>query len=170
MAVRSRFSAATALAVAIAALAFCGSTRSLRASPPPELGAIDGKVVWLDFWASWCVPCRRSFPWMNEMHRKYSAQGLQIVAVNLDTQRSLADGFLKETPAAFAIRFDPEGNLAKQFDIQAMPSSFVLDASGNVIAKHFGFKLADANEYEKQIQAALAGAAVAPNDVNHGER
>jgi thiol-disulfide isomerase/thioredoxin len=141
----------------------------LRAAPPPELGPVEGKVLWVDFWASWCVPCRRSFPWMNEMHRKYSEQGLQIVAVNLDMERALADGFLKEIPAEFAVRFDPDGKLAKQFDVQAMPSSFVLDGSGQVIAAHYGFKLADADEYEKQIQAALKGQPI-PNSKQGGRK
>jgi thiol-disulfide isomerase/thioredoxin len=129
------------------------------AAPPAELGPIEGRVVWVDFWASWCVPCRRSFPWMNTMHEKYARDGLQIIAVNLDKERALADGFLAETPAQFGLRFDPEGKLAKQFEVQAMPSSYVLDASGNVIARHFGFKLGDTAEYEQQIKTALAGAA-----------
>jgi thiol-disulfide isomerase/thioredoxin len=128
------------------------------AAPPPELGPVQGKVIWVDFWASWCTPCRRSFPWMNTMHRKYAEQGLQIVAVNLDAERKAADGFLAETPAEFSVRFDPEGKLAQQFAVQAMPSSYLLDADGKIIASHFGFKLADAAEYEEQIKAALAGA------------
>ncbi|HEX5049157.1 MAG TPA: TlpA disulfide reductase family protein [Gammaproteobacteria bacterium] len=140
------------------------------AAPPPELGPVEGKVVWVDFWASWCVPCRRSFPWMNTMHEKYSAQGLQIIAVNLDMERALADGFLVESPAKFAIRFDPEGKLAQQFDVQAMPSSFVLDADGKLIAVHHGFKLADTAEYEKQIQAALAGGPLPEVSTKRGQR
>jgi thiol-disulfide isomerase/thioredoxin len=142
----------------------------LHAAPPPELGPVEGKVVWVDFWASWCVPCRRAFRWMNEMHRKYSQQGLEIVAVNLDMDRALADGFLKEIPAEFAIRFDPDGKLAKQFDVQAMPSSFVLDSDGKVLAAHYGFKLADAADYERQIQAALAGQPVAASKSTQGGR
>jgi hypothetical protein len=95
---------------------------------------------------------------MNEMHAKYGPQGLQIIAINLDKERAAADGFLAETPAQFALRFDPDGKLAKQFEVQAMPSSYVLDSSGTVVARHFGFKLADTEEYEQQIQAALAAA------------
>lgn len=132
------------------------------APPPPALQPIQGKVVWVDFWASWCVPCRRSFPWMNTMHQKYKDQGLQIIAVNLDRDRKAADGFLAEVPAEFSLRFDPAGELAKTFQVQAMPSSFLMDASGNVIAQHFGFKMADAEEYEQGIQAALAAAKAKP--------
>ena len=134
------------------------SLGSSNAEPPPELGPIEGKVIWVDFWASWCVPCRRSFPWMNTMHRKYAEQGLQIVAVNLDMERAPADGFLAETPAEFTVRFDPDGSLARLFDVQAMPSSYLLDAQGKVLASHFGFKLGDTAEYEAQIAAALTAA------------
>lgn len=132
------------------------------AAPPPELGVAEGKVIWLDFWASWCVPCRRSFPWMNTMHEKYGPQGLEIVAVNLDRERAAADGFLAETPAQFRVRFDPEGKLARDFEVQAMPSSYLLDPSGKVIARHFGFKLGETDEYERQIQEALSAARTSP--------
>jgi thiol-disulfide isomerase/thioredoxin len=123
---------------------------------PVGLGEISGRVVWVDFWASWCVPCRRSFPWMNEMHRKYGRQGLQIIAVNLDMDRTAAEQFLRETPASFALRFDPDGELARVFDVKAMPSSYLLDPSGQVIERHLGFKLSDASEYEAAIRSALA--------------
>jgi len=126
---------------------------------PPGLGEVDGQVVWVDFWASWCVPCRRSFPWMNRMHAKYAAQGLQIIGVNVDKTRDVADEFLAETPADFALRFDPEGALAERFGVTAMPSSFLLDVDGNVIAEHYGFRMETADEYEAAIIAALDSAA-----------
>lgn len=130
----------------------------LEAAPPEGLAPLSGKVIWVDFWASWCVPCRRSFPWMNTMHRKYGPEGLQIVAVNLDKDRALADGFLAEVPAEFSLRFDPAGDLAKEFAVQAMPSSYLLAADGTVLASHFGFKTAEAPDYERAIQDALAAA------------
>jgi thiol-disulfide isomerase/thioredoxin len=126
-----------------------------RAAPPAALAPVEGRVIWVDFWASWCVPCRRSFPWLNTMHRKYGADGLRIIAVNLDKDRALADGFLEEVPAEFALRFDPAGALAKQFGVQTMPSSFLIDADGNVITSHFGFRSSEAADYENSIKAAL---------------
>jgi thiol-disulfide isomerase/thioredoxin len=126
---------------------------------PPGLGPVDGQVVWVDFWASWCVPCRRSFPWMNRMHARYSSQGLTIIGVNVDKTRDEAEEFLAETPADFALRFDPEGELAERFGVTAMPSSFLLDAEGNVIATHYGFRMESADEYEAAIVAALDSAA-----------
>ena len=127
-----------------------------RAAPPPALQPVEGRVVWVDFWASWCVPCRRSFPWLNSMHRKYGSEGLQIIAVNLDKDRALADAFLMEVPAEFALRFDPAGALAKQYGVQAMPSSFLIDADGNMLATHAGFRTADAADYERAITDALS--------------
>jgi len=90
----------------IAIVLLCAAT-TVRAAPPPALEPIEGRVVWVDFWASWCVPCRRSFPWLNSIQRKYGPAGLQIIAVNLDKDRALADGFLAEVPAEFSLRFDP---------------------------------------------------------------
>jgi cytochrome c biogenesis protein CcmG/thiol:disulfide interchange protein DsbE len=143
------------LSLAVALL--CASAAA-SAGPPPGLGALEGRVVWVDFWASWCVPCRRSFPWLNAMQAKHGPAGLQIIAVNLDKDRALADRFLAEVPAEFALRFDPAAALAKEFGVEAMPSSFLIDADGNVLARHSGFKTADAAEYERTIEAALARA------------
>ena len=145
--------------LAVAALATGAGVAS--AAPPPALEPVEGRVIWVDFWASWCVPCRRSFPWLNAMQRKHGAAGLQIIGVNLDKERSLADAFLAEIPAEFALRFDPAGALAKQFGVQAMPSSFLIDRDGNVLATHFGFKTADTADYERAIEAALAKAGAA---------
>jgi thiol-disulfide isomerase/thioredoxin len=144
-------------AISLAAMLVARSPGA-EAAPPTALQPVSGKVIWVDFWASWCVPCRRSFPWMNTMHEKYGSQGLQIIAVNLDKDRVLADGFLAEVPAQFSLRFDPAGNLAKEFAVQAMPSSYLLDADGKVLASHYGFKTADAPDYERAIQEALAAA------------
>ena len=127
------------------------------AAPPQGLEPVEGKVIWVDFWASWCVPCRRSFPWLNAMQEKYGPDGLQIIGVNLDKDRALADRFLADVPAEFGLRFDPAGGLATEFGVQAMPSSYLLDHSGRVLATHFGFTTADTANYEQAIRAALAG-------------
>jgi thiol-disulfide isomerase/thioredoxin len=128
------------------------------AEAPPALGQLTGEVIWVDFWASWCAPCRRSFPWMNEMLARYGDSGLQIIGVNVDKERALADSFLVETPAEFELRFDPEGALAEAFGVQAMPSSFVLDADGNLLAAHYGFRLAETGDYEQAIIEVLGTA------------
>jgi cytochrome c biogenesis protein CcmG/thiol:disulfide interchange protein DsbE len=128
-----------------------------RAALPAELGEIKGKLVWVDFWASWCAPCRRSFPWLNQMQSKYGAQGLQVIGVNLDANKADADKFLRAVPAHFTLKFDPAGKLALKYDVQAMPSSFLMDGAGNVIASHAGFRLTEAAQYEAQIKSALTG-------------
>jgi cytochrome c biogenesis protein CcmG, thiol:disulfide interchange protein DsbE len=140
----------------IVAMGLLAGAAAVRAAPPAALEPIEGRVVWVDCWASWCVPCRRSFPWLNTMQRKYGPAGLQVIAVNLDKDRALADAFLAEVPAEFALRFDSGAALAKQFEVQTMPSSFLIDADGQVLASHFGFRTADTADYEHAIEAALA--------------
>ena len=128
----------------------------LRAADPAfDLAQYHGKVVYLDFWASWCKPCRQSFPWMNAMQQKYSADGLVIVAVNVDEQRADADKFLQEVPASFSIVYDTEGKLAEQYGLMGMPSSFLIGKDGAVIQKHQGFFDDSPVKYEAEIRAAL---------------
>lgn len=114
-----------------------------------------GKVVLLDFWASWCGPCRESFPWMNTMRERYEKQGLTIVAVNLDKDRGLADRFVDETQATFALAFDPSGKTAEDYDVEVMPSSYLIDRDGNVVSRHRGFHRGDTSDMEAAIQELL---------------
>ncbi len=123
-------------------------------------GALDlaehrGKVVVVDFWASWCVPCRRSFPWLNDMHAKYAGQGLVIIGINLDANREDATAFLSKYPANFRIHFDTTADLAKEYGVEAMPSSFVIGRNGQTVARHLGFKVKRQDEYEAILVDAL---------------
>lgn len=106
----------------------------------PFIQGAKGKVVLLDFWASWCGPCRKSFPWMNAMQKKYADRGLTVIAVNLDMDRQLATEFLQAVPAQFYIEYDAGGKLATQFSVSAMPTSFVLDRTGRIVKQHAGFR------------------------------
>ncbi|MBT8078545.1 MAG: TlpA family protein disulfide reductase [Gammaproteobacteria bacterium] len=119
------------------------------------LPAHPGKVVVVDFWASWCVPCRRSFPWMNEMQRKYGEDGLVIIGVNLDADATAADEFLREVPADFQIVRDPQGDLARSYNIIAMPSSVIFDRDGEIATRHNGFKVKKQDEYEALLADLL---------------
>jgi thiol-disulfide isomerase/thioredoxin len=121
-----------------------------------SLSDLRGKVVYLDFWASWCVPCRRSFPWMNAMHRKYANQDLVIIAINLDQEPDLAQQFLSEQPAAFHIEYNSSGSLAEAYELRGMPSSYLIDKSGAIRIAHTGFFKAKQERYEAQIRALLA--------------
>lgn len=114
-----------------------------------------GKVVWVDFWASWCTPCRRSFPWLNKVQEEYRDLGLVIVGINLDRENRLAEEFLQETPAQFPIVFDPDGQLAREFEVLGMPSSYLIDRDGQIVTSHIGFKQAKMEEYEASIRATL---------------
>ena len=120
-----------------------------------DLEQYRGKVVVLDFWASWCVPCRRSFPWMNRMQGKYSDDGLVIIGVNLDRDPADARAFLEEIPADFLIHYDTEATLAEAYGVEGMPSSYVIGRDGKIVAQHLGFKVKREDEYEAALINAL---------------
>ena len=120
-----------------------------------DLSAYQGKVVYLDFWASWCAPCRRSFPWLDAMQRKHGDAGLVVIAVNVDTERKLASDFLREVPVGFKIFYDPKGELAAKWQLLGMPSSFLIDRSGKVRSRHESFKADQTAALEAQIAALL---------------
>jgi cytochrome c biogenesis protein CcmG, thiol:disulfide interchange protein DsbE len=120
-----------------------------------KLSDLKGKVVYLDFWASWCGPCRQSFPWMNDMQKKYGAKGLQIVGMNLDAKRADADKFLADNPASFALAFDAKGESPKRVGVKGMPTSVLIGADGKVLAVHQGFKEEERAELEARLVAAL---------------
>ena len=126
-------------------------------APPdwPVLKNYAGKVVLVDFWASWCTPCLRSFPWMNDLQQRHAGQGLVVVAVNLDQERALADAFLKKSPAQFRIEYDTRGDIARQFGVEAMPTSFLIDRKGQVRVRHAGFRDAQRADRERQIEQLL---------------
>lgn len=115
----------------------------------------EAKVIYLDFWASWCVPCRHSFPWLNAMQAKYAAQGLVVVGVNVDPDRADADRFLTQYPAAFTLVMDPDGVLAEQWKLQGMPSAVLLSPDGRELHRHIGFRADHQQDYEQLIQQLL---------------
>ena len=128
-----------------------------------ELKKYRGKVVLLDFWASWCEPCRQSFAWMNKMQALYGKDGFKVVAVNLDESHKDAQHFLKKTPAQFDIAYDPKGRTADAYDLSVMPSSFLINKKGQVIYKHRGFNSADKNILESKIRKLVGYQDVASN-------
>ena len=148
-----RFGAAClGLLLCVAALLHASAA---RAGAEFNLDNYSGKVVLVDFWASWCGPCRQSFPWMNEMQAKYQGDGLVIVAVNVDNDLAEANRFLTEFPAKFQVHFDADKTLAREYEVVAMPSSFLIGRDGKLVEKHMGFKVLKQAEYEAAIRAAL---------------
>jgi thiol-disulfide isomerase/thioredoxin len=120
-----------------------------------KLADLKGRVVYVDFWASWCAPCKQSFPWMNDMQAKYGAKGLTIIGVNVDKKREDADKFLSGTPAKFTVAYDTTGKVAESYQPKGMPTSFLIGADGVVRAIHVGFRDKDREDLEREIAAAL---------------
>ena len=121
-----------------------------------DWAAYKGKVVLIDFWASWCGPCRLSFPWMQAMQRKYGKDGLVILAINVDRDPAQAANFLKAYSPNFEIRYDSQGKLATQFDVKGMPSTYLLGRDGQPAARHQGFFEQKQAVYEAELQRLLA--------------
>lgn len=120
------------------------------------LDKLRGKVVYVDFWASWCAPCRRSFPFMNELHQKYGAKGLTIIGINVDKRRADADKFLNLIPAQFPIVFDETGATPAAYAVKSMPSSYLIDTRGNITYIERGFVDEAKGPVEDRIKALLA--------------
>jgi thiol-disulfide isomerase/thioredoxin len=115
-----------------------------------------GKVVYLDYWASWCVPCKQSFPWMNDLHARYRDKGLVVLAVNLDKERAEANRFLASHPAKFTVAYDPDGATARVMALKGMPTSFLIDRNGRIASTHIGFRESGKDKVESEIRALLA--------------
>ena len=111
-----------------------------------------GKVVYLDFWASWCDPCRKSFPWMNQMQARYGNNGFKVIAVNLDTSRENADEFLSKIKAKFDIAYDPVGESAEAYKLTVMPSSFLINKQGELVYASKGFNAKEKRAIENKIR------------------
>ena len=120
-----------------------------------QSGDFKGKVIYLDFWASWCKPCIQSFPWLNDIQTRYKQLGFEVVAVNLDQEATAAHDFLKKIPSQFTVAFDPAGKTAEQFHVQGMPSSYLIDRQGNIRASHTGFRIEDRAKLERTITQLL---------------
>ena len=120
-----------------------------------DLKKHQGKVVYLDFWASWCKPCQESFPWMNSLLRKYPSDKFTIITVNLDAETDAMHKFLGKVKADFDVYHDPSGKIAEQFEIEGMPTSYLIDANGKVVKKHIGFYTKKVDKYEREIEELL---------------
>ena len=126
---------------------------SLAATPelPPDLAGYRGQVVVVDFWASWCKPCRQSIPWLNELRTRYGPQGLVIIGVNVDANRADAEKFQRAVPIGFEVLYDSQGKLAEQFGLQGMPTSFVFDRDGKLAHTLLGYREAQRGGHETEI-------------------
>lgn len=169
----SRFIVIVALALALCSpVQAAGSGTAAPACTLQALGEgsqihveqFKGKVVYADFWASWCAPCVRSFPFMNELDREFRDRGLQVLAINLDEKLEDARTFLAKHPASFALAADPSGQCPRDFGVRGMPSSYLVDRQGIIRHVHLGFRPEDARKLRALVEQLLAEGAgtVAP--------
>lgn len=158
MPMKSAPAASRAIASKLVLLAGLLATVTASAADTLDLARYRGKVVLVDFWASWCTPCRKSFPWLNEMQRKYGEQGLVIIGVNVDSTKSAAEEFLRDVPSQFEIIYDPTGTLATEYQVPGMPSSFLFGPDGKLVSNHIGFQQGAREEREAELRQLLSAA------------
>jgi len=127
-----------------------------QAGKKVDLNALKGKVVLIDFWASWCGPCKQEMPVLEELHKKYAKQGLVIIGVNIDNNPKKMNNFLRGAPATFRIVHDRKLVIAVKYAPKTMPSSYFIGRDGKVRYVHEGFKKKDAADLEERIKALLA--------------
>jgi len=111
------------------------SDHALEGDLPADLA---GKLVIVDFWASWCGPCRGTFPLMEDLHKRLGKQGLVIIAVNEDKSRVAMNEFLKRHPASFTVVRDAKKQLAAKVNVPLLPASYILDGKGRVLSIQLG--------------------------------
>lgn len=121
-----------------------------------DLAPYAGRVVYVDFWASWCQPCRASFPWLRELLKKHGERGLTVLMVNEDHDRKAAEAFLAELGGDLQVVWDVEGKLAMAYGLEGMPASFLIDRQGRLRTKHVGFDPKKTAEVEAEVEALLA--------------
>ena len=154
--------AATLVALGLAAPAFAADAgqKAPEFELPARQGALRladyrGKTVYLDFWASWCGPCRQSFPWLNDMQARYGSKGLRVIGINVDQNSEEAQAFLRQRPASFEIAFDDSGKVPRAYAIKGMPTSVLIGPNGRVISVHNGFRNDYRQEREREIRRSL---------------
>ncbi len=117
-----------------------------------DWSAYAGRHVYLDFWASWCEPCKKSFPFMNDLKKQFEAKGIVVVAISVDKDATEAREFLRANPAAFQVALDSTGQCAKEMQVKGMPSSFILGPKGELIDTHKGFRPSDIASITQALQ------------------
>jgi peroxiredoxin len=126
-----------------------------RSGDTVSLEQLHGKVVMLNFWASWCGPCRTEMPLLEQMHKRYSSLGFTLLGVNVEANTADAERWLKDTPVSFPVLFDRDSKVSKLYNVSAMPSTVFIDRKGNIRYLHKGYKPGDESEYLNQVRALL---------------
>jgi peroxiredoxin len=149
-----------AIAIAMPALAGTGGpaptfTLSSNDGKSVSLSQYQGQVVMINFWASWCGPCREEFPLLDSIYRKYNKLGFTMLGVNVEPDSKAANDWLKQTPVTFPILYDTDSKVSKLYDVAGMPSTVIIDRTGKVRVLHRGYKPGDENEYMDSIRALI---------------
>ena len=153
---------AAALSVSLPTLAGSSSaapaptfTLASRAGQDVSLAQYKGQVVMLNFWASWCGPCRQEMPLLESIYKKYNKMGFTLLGVNVEPDSNAANDWLKATPVSFPILYDRDSKVSKLYDVGGMPSTVIIDRSGKVRVLHRGYKPGDENEYLDSIRTLI---------------
>ena len=152
--------AAAALALPAFAVNPTGSpapqfTLGSRAGQSVSLAQYKGQVVMLNFWASWCGPCRQEMPLLESIYKKYNRLGFTMIGVNVEPDSNAANEWLKATPVSFPILYDKDSKVSKMYDVAGMPSTVIIDRTGKVRVLHRGYKPGDENEYLDSIRTLV---------------
>jgi peroxiredoxin len=114
-----------------------------------------GNVVLLNFWASWCAPCRKEMPLLNDLHNKYKSLGFTVIGVNVEQETNLAKSFISRYPVDFPVLLDDSNKASKLYDVSAMPTTVIIDRNGIVRHLHKGYKDGDEKVYQKLVKKLL---------------
>jgi thiol-disulfide isomerase/thioredoxin len=125
-------------------------------SQPFDMRQFRGKVLYVDFWASWCTSCAKSFPFMNALDKEFRDSGLQIVGINVDEDIDSAKAFLAKRPASFTLAADATGQCPRDFGVTAMPSSYLVDREGTIRHAFIGFRSGEAARIRTLVTQLLA--------------
>ena len=121
-----------------------------------DMRQLRGKVLYVDFWASWCSPCAQSFPFLNDLDNELRGQGLHVLGINLDEKPDDAKAFLEKHPANFTVAVNADGQCPRDFGVQAMPSSYLVDRQGIIRHVHLGFRRGEAEQLRGLVEQLLA--------------
>jgi thiol-disulfide isomerase/thioredoxin len=130
-------------------------TLAARGGRDVSLAQYHGQVVMINFWASWCGPCRQEMPLLESIYKKYKGAGFTLLGVNVEPDSKAADEWLKQTPVSFPILYDRDSKVSKLYDVAGMPSTAIIDRSGKLRMLHRGYKPGDENEYLDSIRALI---------------
>ena len=120
-----------------------------------SLAQYKGQVVMLNFWASWCGPCRQEMPLLESIYKKYNKLGFTMLGVNVEPDSQAANEWLKATPVSFPILYDTESKVSKLYDVAGMPTSVIIDRAGKVRMVHRSYRPGDENEYLDSIRSLI---------------